>query len=72
MKVNKKLGTKSRPDVVPWWIKHARPMHKIPPNLDLAIFPNEVRLWWTSIQPEWRIQDGSGWSLGRDVPQDED
>ena len=67
--LNKKLGTKNRPDAVSHWMKHARMLHKVPSVIDLATFPGAVRVWWITIQPEWR---GSEWPLTRLIPDTED
>ena len=61
-----------RPEAVPWWIKNARRMNKMPPQVDLRSFPAQVREWWAAIQPSWRIPVTSEWPLLRDVPEGED
>lgn len=44
-------------------------VHKVPSVIDLVTFPEAVRVWWASIQPEWR---GSKWPLDRSIPDTED
>lgn len=66
------MGTDERPSAVPWWTKCARRMSKIPTNIDLDSFPDEVRRWWKTTLPAWRVSsDGSEWPLSREVPEGE-
>lgn len=54
-----------------WWIKNARPVDRVPPSIDLASFPSEVRGWWTTIQPEWRTPIVEDWPLSQEIPRGE-
>lgn len=64
--------TTNRPGAVPWWIKNARPLNKIPHNINLTTFSGEVTKWWASIQPSWRTPNGADEHLSHDVPETED
>lgn len=66
------MGSDKRPSAVPWWTKNARPLSKVPMNIDLASFPDELRQWWKTTQPSWRISNDSDWPLSREVPPGED
>lgn len=68
------MGSTDRPTVVSWWLKNARPMSKIPTNIDLASLPEDTRRWWKTILPSWRVpaEPEAGWPLSREVPADED
>lgn len=61
----------SRPAEIQWWTKHRRTMASFP-DLNLAVFPLQVRNWWISVQPLWRTKDGSSWTLSRNIPRGED
>lgn len=68
------MGSDNRPSAVPWWLKNARPLSKVPANIDLASFPDEVRQWWKTTQPSWRMPNDSvsDWPLSRKVPPGKD
>lgn len=65
------MSTVDRPKAVAWWIKNARPIDRVPPSVDLASFPAEVRKWWSTIQPQWRVPALEDWPLPQQIPAGE-
>lgn len=67
-----KLDTDNRPEQVGYWIKCGRP-EKSPPIKDVQRYGDEMRSWWTTLQPAWRRDHVRGkWPLSRVAPEDED
>lgn len=59
---NLKLGTKGRPDAIKDWIQRARSTTWRPTIRDPKVFGSQVSGWWLSLQPDWRIEEGGGFS----------
>ncbi|KAF9034892.1 hypothetical protein BJ165DRAFT_1304486, partial [Panaeolus papilionaceus] len=53
-----KLPTKHRPFPIKEWIGRARSLTYRPDITDLAHYEQEFKLWWASMQPAWRLDDG--------------
>ncbi|PPQ85713.1 hypothetical protein CVT26_006169, partial [Gymnopilus dilepis] len=54
------LGTSGRPWVIKEWIRHHRSTSWLPQISDTAAYGAGFNEWWTSLQPEWRIDDDGG------------
>lgn len=65
------MGTSCRPSAIQWWTKSRRTMTSFP-DIDISVFPSQVRDWWNTIQPAWRRNEGSSRILSRDAPLNED
>lgn len=52
-------------------MKNARPIDRVPPCVDLASFPSQVRAWWSTIQPQWRVPVLDDWPLPQQIPAGE-
>ncbi|KAF8160584.1 hypothetical protein BJ912DRAFT_833782, partial [Pholiota molesta] len=59
-KENGILGNQGRPQFVADWIRHARSPKYRPKNVKLESFDRMFWVWWRSLQPDWRTDDGSG------------
>ncbi|KAF9037288.1 hypothetical protein BJ165DRAFT_1320317, partial [Panaeolus papilionaceus] len=53
-----KLPTKHRPFPIKEWIGRVRSLTYCPDITDLAHYKQEFKLWWASMQPAWRLDDG--------------
>lgn len=53
-----RLPAKHRPSQVSDWIQRARPVMWRPHIKDIADYEEACRLWWTSLQPAWRVLEG--------------
>ncbi|KAF9032256.1 hypothetical protein BJ165DRAFT_1331794, partial [Panaeolus papilionaceus] len=53
-----KLPTKHRPFPIKEWIGRARSLTYRPDNINLASYEQDFKLWWASMQPAWRLDDG--------------
>jgi len=66
-KERKKLSPRGRPPIVEEWIRRARSPTWRPVIADLAKFERSFNLWWTSLQPEWRVSSAGETAVGQDV-----
>ncbi|KDR72152.1 hypothetical protein GALMADRAFT_18798, partial [Galerina marginata CBS 339.88] len=55
-----KLSATGRPAAVKDWIQRARSPTWRPVIKDLAEFEREFGVWWTGLQPGWRVSDTEG------------
>lgn len=62
-----------RPEQVGWWLARGRKIEKIPPIDDVEEYGEQLRTWWTRLQPGWRTERTNGaWPLSQYTPVDED
>lgn len=55
----KKLGSKGRPQSITDWIRRARNSSYRPVIRDVKAFEASFWTWWTTLQPEWRLDNAS-------------
>ena len=53
-KESKKLSTASRPEAIKAWIQRARAPAWRPVITDTAAYEAEFKVWWATLQPNWR------------------
>jgi hypothetical protein len=58
-----RLKAKHRPTVVGDWIQRARSSSWRPITSDVGTIEEGFRKWWTSLQPEWRVEDSGGLNM---------
>ncbi|KAL0945683.1 hypothetical protein HGRIS_014834 [Hohenbuehelia grisea] len=58
------LPAAHHPSQVNTWIKSARPFHRLFPVPDPIQFSSTWWLWWTAINPDWRVRDGDRLVVG--------
>ncbi|KLO06810.1 hypothetical protein SCHPADRAFT_802279, partial [Schizopora paradoxa] len=72
-----KLPVAKRPRAIITWSNRTKQVLSDPPSFDTATFASQVRAWWTSLMPSWRLpSDGettvTDWPLQRKVPEGEE
>lgn len=57
---DKRLPNKGRPGVLNEWIRVGRTRNKSwrPRSLVVKDVEGEFKMWWNSLQPEWRVENG--------------
>ena len=60
-----KLATADCPDAILQWKKRARSSTWRPDIPNVASFEREFRTWWISLQPTWRVSEGTIIAGGR-------
>ncbi|KAF9522285.1 hypothetical protein CPB83DRAFT_899762 [Crepidotus variabilis] len=53
-----KVPTTHRPAAIAGWIASRRSPTYRPQNINAKEFSKEFQMWWTAMQPEWRLEDG--------------
>ncbi|PPR06473.1 hypothetical protein CVT24_002573 [Panaeolus cyanescens] len=70
--IKKQLSTTNRPQEVADWIKRHKHKKTEPMDVNSSIFGDQLKAWWTCLQPKWRQVPGPDGLLSRAVPSDED
>ena len=74
---NSKLPVAKRPRPIISWSHRKKQVLSDPPSFDIDTFANQMREWWTSLMPGWRLPPAgcdtaeTKWPLRRAVPDDE-